>query len=312
MSWLDDAGGVLWDGAKVAGRGAAAVGTGGLSEVAIRGSGALFGSGTNPGILGTGQYQVTAPEVNMAAGEVPHASDYRARLDQAEAAARGRATPTVQAAQIDTTAGNQVRGQQQALAGQLQQAANGEGPSVAQEQLRQGLTRNLASTVAATNSTRGLGASSAAARLQASRAGLGQQAAADAATLRAQEVTAARGQLAGVLGDTRQADLATASQQAQLGQQAALANQQATLEDNRQKDALTQQYLAMGMSLAQAEQAAAMRMEELRVQSQLEAEQIRSGAYTDAAGRRIHIAEDVARGIGQAAGAGAGGAPAAP
>jgi hypothetical protein len=308
MSWLGDAGRALWGGTKKVARVGAAIGTGGLSEVAIDGGKKLFGSGGDPGVLGTGQFQVNAPQVNMTAGNLPGAQVYRDQAAQQQQMVQGRPTPMVQGAQLNTTRADEARGGQQQLAADLLAASRGQGPSVAQEQLRQGAEKNLAGAVALTNSTRGMGGAAAAGQLQAARAQVGQQMASDAALLRAQEVTQARGQLGGVLGDVRQADLATASQQAQLEQQAGLANQQASLEDQARKDQLTREYIAMGFDFAQAEAQAAMEMERLRVDAQLESERIRQGAYEGAAGRRMRTVENVANAIGQAAGAGAGGA----
>lgn len=138
---------------------------------------------------------------------------------------------------------NQARQQQGLLGGMLMQQATGNGPSVAQNQLRQAQATNAAQQSSAAASARG-GAMNAmlaqknAADLSAQSA---QQTAGQAATLRAQEQLGAMGQLGNLYGQMREGDLNAANMaqarqlglgQQQLGygaqqMQADMANQQA-------------------------------------------------------------------------------------
>lgn len=233
----------------------------------------IFGNGSNPGLLGTGQYDPG----NVALGGVDEREAERRRR-QAEVDAR--TAPT-----LDTTQANQFRDQQMALAGDLLAASRGEGPSVAQEQLRQGTQANLAASVAAANSIRGPGAAAGAGQLLAARANAGQQMASDAALLRANEVTQARGLLGQVAGQGRGMDLDTAQ-----------ANLQSQQETQRQRDALTLQFMQMGMDEANAQ-----------LQADLELARIGQTTYYQTAANRQGLVRDVVGGIGSALGLGAGG-----
>jgi len=91
---------------------------------------------------------------------------------------------------------------QQNLLTQLGQQAQGMGPSVAQNQLAQATGQNVANTAALMASKRGASANAGLVGRQAALAGAGvqQQAAGQAATLRAQEQLANQAQLAGLTG----------------------------------------------------------------------------------------------------------------
>lgn len=235
----------------------------------------LFGTGTDPGLFGTGQYR--AGDVSL-----PGAGDMRGQIGAGQQEVAGRTAPT-----LDQTQANQFREQQMALAGDLLAASRGQGPSVAQEQLRQGTQANLAASVAAANSVRGPGAAAGAGQLLAGRANTGQQMAGQAALLRAEEVTQARGQLGGVLGQGRGQDL-----------QGAEANLQAQQELQRQKDAMTQYYLSLGFDISRAEQAA-----------QLEVERLNQASYYQTAANRGQIVNNTIGAVGTALGVPAGGKP---
>ncbi len=134
------------------------------------------------------------------------------------------AAAQMQGAQMDTTQSDQQRAAQGALAGNLLNTANGQGPSVAQEQLRQATAQNVNQQMAAAQSAHG------AARLASLRgatwnnAATQQTANSQAAGLRAQEIATAQGQLGNVLGTARGQDVTTAGLNAQLGQQTNMAN----------------------------------------------------------------------------------------
>ena len=156
----------------------------------------------------------------------------QAPVSQAQAtnAAATTATPAQMAAaqmggsQLNTAQSDQQREAQGALAGNLMNTASGQGPSVAQEQLRQSTAGNINQQMAAAQSAHG------AARLAALRgatwnnAGIQQTANSQAAGLRAQEIATAQGQLGNVLGTARGQDVTTAGLNAQLGEQTGVTN----------------------------------------------------------------------------------------
>jgi hypothetical protein len=91
---------------------------------------------------------------------------------------------------------------QQQLLGQLGQQAQGMGPSAAQRGLAEATGQNVAQTAALMASKRGAGANAGLVGRQAAMQGanIQQQAAGQAATLRAQEQLAAQQQLGGMAG----------------------------------------------------------------------------------------------------------------
>jgi hypothetical protein len=93
-----------------------------------------------------------------------------------------------------------VNPQQQALADVLRASVAGEGPSVAEAQLKQATDQNVQQTAGLIGSQRGLNPALAARLAAKAGADANQTAAGQGATLRAQEQIAARGQLADVLG----------------------------------------------------------------------------------------------------------------
>ena len=133
----------------------------------------------------------------------------------------------------------QIYGQQGTLNGMLMSQANGGGPNPALSQLHQTTDQNIANQFAM---AQGMGGNQAgAARNAMNQAGaLNQNAAGQAATMRATQQLGAEGQLG-----------------QQLGQQSAQANQ------------MTQFYLGQGMNLAQAQQQAQAQMQGLNVQQNL-------------------------------------------
>ena len=135
------------------------------------------------------------------------------------------------------------RGQSQ-LISQLQQQARGEGPSIAEAQLKAASDRSLAQQLAAAQSGRG-GQSTAAIQRQLAQqqATSGQEIAQQAAIARMQEQQSAQGLLANVLGQEQQ-----------------LADQ------------LQQSYLAQGFSIDQAQQQARADLEKLKTQQFLAAQ----------------------------------------
>jgi hypothetical protein len=175
----------------------------------------------------------------------------------------------IRAAQLSNEQ-NQFRQAQGGLASQLQDQAAGKGPSLATGQLKEATDRTLAQQAGLAASQ---GGDSALAKrqlgMQAAQAN--QQTARDAAQMRIQEQQGARQQLAGLSGQAREQDIGYANAQAQLAQQANLANAQAFNQRAMQQAGLTQQaglfsagalnerqmqQAAMNAQLAQANQAA--------------------------------------------------------
>jgi hypothetical protein len=145
-------------------------------------------------------------------------------------AAERREAPGVVATEINEAPQAEFRAGQSALAQQLLAQSRGEGPSLAQNQLRAATDRNLAQSMAMAASGRGASPGLAMRGVQQQQAGLQSQAARDAATLRLQEQLQAQQALGQVTGQARQQDLGMAQSQADLSQQAALANQRARLD----------------------------------------------------------------------------------
>lgn len=95
-------------------------------------------------------------------------------------------------------------GGQQSLAQMLLAQAQGQGPSLAQQQLQQGLQQNQAQAAGAIASQRGINPALAARLVNNAQTQAGQQAAGQAAMLRSQEQLNAQGQLGNVLAQQRQ------------------------------------------------------------------------------------------------------------
>src|SRR5690606_19156442 len=141
---------------------------------------------------------------------------FRQRIADNAYMARRQNTPTIDAGPQD-----QMRARQLALVNQLQAQANGQGPSLAQGQLRQATNRNIqqqAGLALAQGGNQGLMQR----QLANQAAMMNQDAAAQSAQLRAQEQLNARAQLAGALEAARGQDIGLASN-----------NQQAALQQNQ-------------------------------------------------------------------------------
>lgn len=121
----------------------------------------------------------------------------------------------------------QFRNNQVALSNALTSQMNGNGPSLAASQYQQAAEQNLANQLGAAATLGGGNASLGARQLAQNAALQGQQTARDVSNIRLQEQLAAQQQLAGVSSTGRDQDINLAAQNAQLQQQAALANQSA-------------------------------------------------------------------------------------
>lgn len=135
-----------------------------------------------------------------------------------------------QAASLDRQHTDQIRQQQMGLGQTLSQAAAGQGPSAARGVLNQGLGANIAAANAAAQGQAGGNMALAARNANYGRAAAIGQAANDAAMLRAREQQAAMGLASQHLAGMRGADYSEAALDAQMRQQAALANQQSAMQ----------------------------------------------------------------------------------
>lgn len=168
--------------------------------------------------------------------------------------AQGRTAPTAQAAQLgqasqlDAAQQAQVRAREMALADQMQGVASGQQMGAGEMATRRQADQQAAQIAGQTAMSRGANAGIMARAAARSLGDLGVNAAGQAAQSALQDQSAARGQLAGLLGQSRSADLSLAGQNAQLAQQrmlqqgsfdqqTALANQAAMLQQRGQNDA---------------------------------------------------------------------------
>ena len=193
----------------------------------IEGGKKIFGgSGDDPGFLNQGLYRPENYDIDKKAFQSQPKIDER--IDSF--ARQLNAVYGRQGAQINQSPANEVRSQQMGLSGQLEQASAGQGPSIAQQQLKSATDRNLSQASGFAASQRGGSQGGLAIRAaQNQSASISGQAARDSAILKAQEQMAAREQLAGVLNQTRGTDAGLATSQAQVSQN------QAQLNDERSK-----------------------------------------------------------------------------
>jgi len=209
----------------------------------------------------------------------------------------------MQAAQIDLNQANALRANQMGLIERLQAAERGEGPSLANEQLKAATDRNLAQQMAMAASTGGAIGLRQLGQQQASTA---QQLAQQSAMNRMQEQIAARQELAGALQSGRAMDAELAQAQAQLGQQAGMTNletRRLAAQENlrsqlqRRQDIINQRQIATNAMLNTAQQRAQGRqsLQDLLVRQNLGIEGIRAQAY---GARTSAQAQQTAAGLG--------------
>lgn len=158
------------------------------------------------------------------------------------------------ATQINQAPQNQYRDQQMTLASTLANQMNGNAPSAAQMQLNQGRENNIKAAMAMSGSQPQAQAGSNAMNLARTIMTSNQGANRDASMLRANESANQASTLANVLGQGRSQDIGLATSQGQL-----------TAQEQAQKNQMVQQYLAMGISLDQAQSQADMDLERLKL-----------------------------------------------
>lgn len=278
--------------------GGAVSGVPGLNEV----GGAIFGTGENAGILGTGQYKAKGQNINEKAFTdnedlKKRQAEFQRQLQEIQA----RKAQQVAAAQINTGPQDQFRNAQLGLVSQLQQQAAGQGPSLADMQLRQGADRNLSNAIAMQASQRGGMAGGLAMRnIAQQRADLGQQLAAQSGMQRLQEQQQAQQMLGGISGGARGQDIGLASTQAEMQQQAALANQNAALQQQALNDKMSGFYNTGLADMDMAQRSSAQDLEKLKVNQNLGLQGINAQSYEGASKRRGDLIGGIGGGLATA------------
>lgn len=143
---------------------------------------------------------------------------------QQVAAQPGASAAGAVAAQVDDSAGQEIRGRQLGYLDQLQAAAAGRGPSAAESQFQNGLADVSALQNGMVAQARGNDRAAARREAILGAGRQGAQNALSAAQLKANEQIAARGALGGALSDVRGTDTGVAIQNANLKQGASLQN----------------------------------------------------------------------------------------
>ncbi len=303
----------------------------GLAKAAPQLGQTLTGNSSNAGILGQGQFKAKDIDINSSAFNSNPANDQlkssfanqlaqaNARKSQQVNASQLSPAQMAQAAQLDASQQAQFRNVQQSLAQQLQNQANGVGPSLAQNQLRQGTDRNIAQAMAMQASQRGTNAGQGLRNIAQNVAQANQQAAADSGNLRLQEQQAAQSALGGLSTNARAQDIGFAQdnaglqqqtnlanqaagnqfalQQGQMNQQASLANQQAALQQQALNDAQSRFFNQGTMQINDNSQAAKMALEQLRVQQANGLNSANQAGYSDASQRRADFMGNLGGGI---------------
>lgn len=285
-------------GGALGGTTGAMLGTVGLDKV----GGAIFGTGENAGILGTGQYKASGQAIDEKAfKDNEELKKRQAEFQRQMQEVQNRKAQQVAAAQINTGPQDQFRNAQLGLVSQLQQQAAGQGPSIANMQLQQGADRNLKNAIAMQASQRGGMAGGLAMRnIAQQRADIGQQLAGQAGMQRLQEQQQAQQMLGGVSGGARGQDIGLATEQAQLGQQAALANQNANLQQMALNDKMSSFYNTGLADLDMAQRGSAQDLEKLKVNQNLGVQGINAQSYEGASKRRGDLIGGIGGGLATA------------
>lgn len=223
----------------------------------------------------------------------PYAAQQQQMIAQGNAYAKNRQTPA-----MDLTDSNQARAAQMGnyanVQNQYQGVLNGTQPSLAQQQLQQGMDTNLQNAMAMAVSRGGSrGANIRGAAYQAGQQG--QAMAGQAAMLRSQELNDARSGLLNVAqgqGGVRTTDAGIAGQQ-----------QQAQLAQQQMNDQLTQYYTSQGLNLQQAQWQANMDLQQQMAQQHTSAQSIKRGVGAPA--QQSKGAQYLGAGLSAAAGIGA-------
>lgn len=168
----------------------------------------------------------------------------------------GRQAPQVGGAQLNSSQQNQFRGQQQTLAQQLAAISGGQQMGAGEMATRRQFQQGLAAQLAQSQMARGYAAPSAARAAARNVGNMTVDASGQSAQAALQDQTQARGLLAQLLGQGREQDIGVAGQNAQLSQQADLANQAAKLQQMGMNDAAIASYLGQLYGVDAAEMGA--------------------------------------------------------
>lgn len=269
---------------------------------AVGSVGGLFGNSSQAGILGTGQYQGGQYNVDQNAYYNQDANNaLQSQFAQQMAANQSQQAPTVAAAQVDPTQQAQFRDAQTGLLGQLEAQSQGQGPSLANQQLQAGTQANIRSAMA--QGTTGYGVNPALAQrniLQAAGTA-NQQAAQQAAMNRTQEQLNAQQQLAGLANQGRTSDIGMATTNADLSQQAGLANQQSQLTTNNQQNQMTQ-FLDSGQNTINQNNAASQQAyQQLKANQASGVNSVNEDAYKSASANRGNMVSKIGQAVGSLA-----------
>ena len=170
-----------------------------------------------------------------------------AQLGQIAGAAGGRAAPQAIGTQLAGGPQDQSRQGMMDLTNRLGTVASGQQAGAGELAVNRQIGMANAAQVSAARNARGANAALAARNAARNQADIGLAGAGQAATAQLQDQQAANAQLGQTYGQMRQGDLEYASQNAQLGQQAALENMRAQLAQTGMND--QQQIAALGQQL---------------------------------------------------------------
>lgn len=211
---------------------------------------------------------------------------------------QNRAPMTMDGATIATGPQDQFRAQQMNLAQLLGAGARGEGPSAAQSQLKLATDRNMSQALSLALAARGGNQAAALKQAQMQRALIGQEAGAQSAAIAAQEQQAAQQALGQVLATGRGADIGLATQQAGFDQQTGATNLDAQIRQQQANDQLVQKYLAMGMTLDEAQRQAQVQQNQFAASLLAQQEAAQQGVGIQAAAQGIQLLGAGASGLG--------------
>lgn len=242
----------------------------------------IFGSSDSAGAMGLGQHRTRRHAIDAEAFQNPFSQQDRGAALAAAGELQQRAGEQVARGREGFAGQQDARAQQAQLASALQAQMRGEGPSLAQMQLQEGTDRGIAQQAGLAASQRGISPTMAA-RLQGQNvASMTQQAAGDAAQLRAAEQLSAQQQLGNLAGQTRQQDLGLMS----TGDQTALSQGQLSMAQQQRAN-----------QIAEQDRASNMARQQLEVQQAIGSGQIDAAAYADAAARRGNFLGGIGEGI---------------
>ncbi len=251
-----------------------------------------------------GAFGQTDPTVRYTVNNIADTTTagHQARINALQASIGARPNERMTGARLDQTQADQIRGRQMGLADALTLSAAGQGPSAARSTLTAGSDQAMADAMALAKSSRGNPGAAMKNALDA-QGRIGVQTANQAAGIAANEQLAARAQLAGVLDASRGQDLGAATTNATLAQQTGATNLAASIEQQKQKDAMIADLMKTGMSLDQAQRAFILQQRQFNADLLARQEAAEKGVSMQSAQTSGQV---LGAGIGAAAALGAG------